>query len=1194
MASSGPAPASASILQSNPLARVKAAALKKGKEIVASKRNAEEVDAQHTLSFTDSVELCHVEIRKWKKSTSRTFTHKKEKYLRSKSRRRAQLEKLFHKMNDGIRYSLTPIHAALIVAQAFTESSYTEAVEEIQSSFRQFANDCGDMARDFLDHVIETEDWRSKWDEILMKPIGGMTCIEIALDVKLYSFLIHPKVIRFVDSGWMGEGERVLTYTLKNPDTLDIIFYNKDECIKFGRISSTTTMRICAREIFEDFASSVNDLLDPTLVIMSPLARFAFNFTFFVMRVLVQQLVLLTEYDESHHGKLIFDNLEILHATICVGFLMAEVQELKTAYSRGQLPLRKYWRDGWNWLDWSIQIIFVTYLALSILSCVKDTEGDYALAEEYFQWSRKVLAGNSIVLWIRMLDYLSLHRALGPAVRVMALMVNDLITFSIVFAFVLIGFGSAFQTWFRSTIAFGTIPNAIVSLFAYALGEFSFSEMREESQVFGQIVLAIFLFIGTIMLLNLLIAILSHTYEKVQQRSKEEYRMGKAKIFLELAWTEDEIYTKGVPLPASLNFIRVLTFPCRIIFGSRVEKLLNLGFFVLVIDILLFIIMAVYVTLFFVWSAFATANSGFFSSVILEGSEGTMNRYIEGRQLDRDKDPDSDSDDDTGDKGSTGEESEDEEDKFGPLTKETGKGNVRGSFIDFGGRHSPTLRVIRGFFKRLFAPIGILTHLVEFMLMLPIVLLVYFIYLGFWRIPQLILTAMYAALGRQARLMKLILSHGKGDLTQNVSARELRVRKKWVKASEIAVKVAQEEGIGGGLMKWSKLKQILKQCGIKENNYNFSSDEIFTSRSDLDPFTLKNEAAKGLEAVKATRRGRQTMMPVTNSDRSLSRSSTHSHRNLTISDDSDRESFSSSRREEDQQIDLHLHHAFLFRDLYDVDPESDKLEELAPGAAVESHSENIIGDDGTEDADMTDFIILYQDFIHFMLNPGRQKDIVDDPSVVLPHIRAKNVVTKTSPEEVFEESAVSLDEQGAGAEKLQGNEPSLSKGGGTDDGSGGASAGTEAHAGVSTTAANLELALHLEALAKSLRKGSKTSPGRNSAMLSTSSMRSAKKGKISDIMQSRSSIMSSRENLTVRSSNAPLLKRETKQQRQRRTSVDSSHRFMERAKLTLATMEKEEPPGGNSSSPVKKGQGQGQGRGRGLSEGKRTKSDVQI
>lgn len=129
-------------------------------------------------------------------------------YLRSKSRRRQQFSKLFHKMLDGIRYSLTPIHASLVVAQAFTEASLTESVEEIQNAFQTFAVECGEMGTEFLSHVIEGEDWLTKWDEILMKPIGGMTCVEIALDVKLYSFLVHPKVIRFVDTGWMGEGER--------------------------------------------------------------------------------------------------------------------------------------------------------------------------------------------------------------------------------------------------------------------------------------------------------------------------------------------------------------------------------------------------------------------------------------------------------------------------------------------------------------------------------------------------------------------------------------------------------------------------------------------------------------------------------------------------------------------------------------------------------------------------------------------------------------------------------------------------------------------------------------------------------------------------------------------------------------------------------------------------------------------------
>ena len=232
-----------------------------------------------------------------------------------------EFEKLFRVVLDGIRFSLTPIHSALITAQGFTEASITEPVEEVAREFKQFADECGSISTDMLDYVIEGDNWFSRWHEILMKPIGGLACLEIALDVKLSSFLIHPKVVRFVDSGWMGEGERVMHYGFQAPETLDIIQDHKDSIItKFGHISSTMTMRKCAQAVVDDFASSINDLLDPTLVIMSPLARFAFNFFWFICRVLVQQLVLWTTYTEEDHGNLGFDNLERFHAVIAVGF----------------------------------------------------------------------------------------------------------------------------------------------------------------------------------------------------------------------------------------------------------------------------------------------------------------------------------------------------------------------------------------------------------------------------------------------------------------------------------------------------------------------------------------------------------------------------------------------------------------------------------------------------------------------------------------------------------------------------------------------------------------------------------------------------------------------------------------------------------------------------------------------------------
>ena len=48
-----------------------------------------------------------------------------------------------------------------------------------------------------------------------------------------------------------------------------------------------------------------------------------------------------------------------------------------------------------------------------------------------------------------MLDYLCINPVLGPAVKTLSLMVKDMTTFTVMFAFVIVGFASAFQVWFR-------------------------------------------------------------------------------------------------------------------------------------------------------------------------------------------------------------------------------------------------------------------------------------------------------------------------------------------------------------------------------------------------------------------------------------------------------------------------------------------------------------------------------------------------------------------------------------------------------------------------------------------------------------------------------------------------------------------------------------------------------------------------
>ena len=161
----------------------------------------------------------------------------------------------------------------------------------------------------------------------------------------------------------------------------------------------------------------------------------------------MQQAILLKEHEEGDSFR--FTQLEAFHIVIAIGFLMGEIQELKTAYISGATNLKRYWQDAFNWLDWCIQVIFLTYCAFATTAMTLEDRGDTERASDNAEWAKKILAGNSIILWVRMLDYLCINPVLGPAVKTLSLMVKDMTTFTVMFAFVIIGFASAFQVWFR-------------------------------------------------------------------------------------------------------------------------------------------------------------------------------------------------------------------------------------------------------------------------------------------------------------------------------------------------------------------------------------------------------------------------------------------------------------------------------------------------------------------------------------------------------------------------------------------------------------------------------------------------------------------------------------------------------------------------------------------------------------------------
>lgn len=108
-------------------------------------------------------------------------------------------------------------------------------------------------------------------------------------------------------------------------------------------------------------------------------------------------------------------------------------------------------------------------------------------------------------------------------------MTSTLLKFGFVMVVVMIGFAMALHVLFRGRDSFG---ETFLGLFNAMLGDTGFFDefSGERHDVVATILLVVYLFIVTIMLLNLLVAILSASHTKIQDNVEVEFKVSKARI----------------------------------------------------------------------------------------------------------------------------------------------------------------------------------------------------------------------------------------------------------------------------------------------------------------------------------------------------------------------------------------------------------------------------------------------------------------------------------------------------------------------------------------------------------------------------------------------------------------------------------------------------------------------------------------
>lgn len=178
----------------------------------------------------------------------------------------------------------------------------------------------------------------------------------------------------------------------------------------------------------------------------------------------------------------------------------------------------------------------------------------FSLPKEYFVYARIAFSLTLILHILRFLESLFISEDLGPKVIMIRRMLRDLLSFFLLLIVFMFSFGIAYQAnqYPNSPIDFNLLNNIMFHPYFQIYGElfiekmegnepsvcsFNETEWRNgtlprcpEKSVFVIILLGIYMLVSNILLVNLVIAMFAHTFNKVQENSRQIWRFHRCRM----------------------------------------------------------------------------------------------------------------------------------------------------------------------------------------------------------------------------------------------------------------------------------------------------------------------------------------------------------------------------------------------------------------------------------------------------------------------------------------------------------------------------------------------------------------------------------------------------------------------------------------------------------------------------------------
>ena len=183
-----------------------------------------------------------------------------------------------------------------------------------------------------------------------------------------------------------------------------------------------------------------------------------------------------------------------------------------------------YLVDWWNYFDWLTYAFILATMICHLVAVIKRSEE--ALGAE------KAVGSAMLVLqWTRLMKFLRPFKPIGPFVVILRHVISDTGRFAVLFFIFYIPYGAALWVLFgkESVTGYSNFEDLAYNLLQITVvGDFGFTDLANKHGRMARLLCATYIVVSGIVCLNLFIALLSHTFQRVYDNVKANAQMLRA------------------------------------------------------------------------------------------------------------------------------------------------------------------------------------------------------------------------------------------------------------------------------------------------------------------------------------------------------------------------------------------------------------------------------------------------------------------------------------------------------------------------------------------------------------------------------------------------------------------------------------------------------------------------------------------